>query len=477
MKTIRHWSVKHAKKISLAYSLLCKVAPFFRPSITWIGQNRAERLITKLEQIAKGIFFDCHMCGQCTLSATGMACPMNCGKQLRNGPCGGVTSNGNCEVNMLMRCVWLEAYDGSKQMIGGSAAIACIQPPADYSRSGSSTWMQIVLGKTEEPARISKSTMALLTKKPESFERACRSGRFVVTAEISPPDSINPHDLLQRANVLLGLVDAINVTDNAGANCHVSSLAASALLAAHGHTPVFQSTCRDRNRIAIQADIMGAAALGVHNLLCLTGDGVGQGDHPQAKPVFDLDAVTLLGIARGMRDNGTYASGRSLASRPNLFLGATVNPFAPPYEMRVANLGKKIEAGAQFIQTQFCFDHKLFDTFMHEMREEGLDRHCHLLVGVGPLPSVRTARWLDANVPGVSIPADIIRRLEQAKNPKQEGMLICIETIQMLRETKGVTGVHLMGHKNENVLAEIIIESGMAKQFKPDEAPARYCAA
>lgn len=352
-------------------------------------------------------------------------------------------------------------------MTGGSS-IAAIQPPTDHSRSGSSTWLKIILGENGESSGIYKENVALPAEKPDSFELACRSGRFVVTAEISPPDSVNPHDLLQRANVLLGLVDAVNVTDNAGANCHMSSLAASALLAAHGHTPVFQSTCRDRNRIAIQADIMGAAALGVHNILCLTGDGVCQGDHPQAKPVFDLDAVSLLDIARGMRDNSTYASGRRLASRLNMFLGATANPFAPPYESRVTNLEKKIAAGAQFIQTQFCFDLKLLESFLREMRVEGLDQRCHFIVGVGPLPSLRTARWLDTNVPGVSVPADIIRRLEQAKDPKQEGILICIETIQILKEIEGVAGVQLMGHKNEKVLAEIIVESGLTRQLKPD---------
>ena len=266
MRNIRHWSVKHARKIELFYNLFCAVAPFLRPGIAWLGQSRSERLVAKLERMTKGVLFDCHMCGQCTLSASGMVCPMNCGKQLRNGPCGGVAANGSCEVNAHMRCVWLEALEGAKQMANGPA-IASIQPPTDHSRSGSSTWLKILLGEAEGPAKISKKNVSLLTHKPESFERACRSGRFVVTAEISPPDSIYPHDLLQRANVLLGLVDAINVTDNAGANCHMSSLAASALLAAHGHTPVLQSACRDRNRIAIQADIMGAAALGVHNLL------------------------------------------------------------------------------------------------------------------------------------------------------------------------------------------------------------------
>jgi 5,10-methylenetetrahydrofolate reductase len=287
---------------------------------------------------------------------------------------------------------------------------------------------------------------------------------------------VEPQDLLRRAGAFRGLVDAVNVTDNAGANCHMSSLAASALLATAGFTPVFQSACRDRNRIAIQADLMGAAALGVRNLLCITGDGVGSGDHPQARPVFDLDAVSLLGVARGMRDRGAYASGRRLTSRPELFLGATVNPFAPTFEARIVNLEKKIEAGAQFIQTQFCFDLARFEKFMEEVRAHGLERRCHILVGVGPLASVRIARWLNDNVPGVLIPESLIRRLEQAKDPKREGVKICVETIQSLRGIDGVAGVHLMGHRNEHVLAEIIVESGIGHRGQPDAEPPRRVA-
>ncbi|MDD2735446.1 MAG: methylenetetrahydrofolate reductase C-terminal domain-containing protein [Desulfuromonadaceae bacterium] len=460
MKSIRHWSVRHARSMELFYSSFCKLMPLHRPGIGLLGRKRAERCLASLEQTAKGTIFDCQMCGQCVLSSTGMACPMNCAKQLRNGPCGGVTADGNCEVNQDMPCVWLEAFDGSKRMAGGGA-IARIQPPVDFSKRGSSTWLGLIVGETAEPEKAAPAAISLPVREPAPFERICRSGRFIVTAEISPPDSVNPKDLLRRAGVLRGLVDAVNVTDNAGANCHMSSLAASALLAADGFVPVFQSACRDRNRIAMQADIMGAAALGVHNVLCITGDGVGSGDHPQAKPVFDLDSISSLEIVRGMRDQGAYASGRRLISQPDLFLGATANPFAPNIEARIVNLEKKIAAGAQFIQTQFCFDLELFEKFMAEVRAHGLDHHCHLLVGIGPLPSVRTARWLNGNVPGVRIPEKVIHRLEQSQDPKREGIKICIETIQFLREITGVAGVHLMGHKNEPVLAEIIIESGV----------------
>jgi len=225
---------------------------------------------------------------------------------------------------------------------------------------------------------------------------------------------------------------------------------------------VFQISCRDRNRIAMQGDIMGAAALGVRNLLVVTGDGVGNGDHPQARPVFDLDSVSLLQVARGLRDRGTYASGRKVSARPGLFLGATLNPFAPPFGERIVNLEKKVAAGAQFVQTQYCFDVEMLEAFMREVRSRGIERRCHILVGVGPLPSARTARWMRAHVPGVHIPEHILHRLEQSADQKREGAKICVELILALRRIEGIAGVHVMAHRNESLVPEILRESGLA---------------
>jgi 5,10-methylenetetrahydrofolate reductase len=458
--------------MELFYEGFCRILPLLRAGLSLLGRKRSDRLLAAVESRLKGILFDCRMCGQCVLSATGMACPMNCAKRLRNGPCGGVTAEGCCEVHTDMPCVWLEAFKGAGQM-AMHTEIARIQPPVDYSREGSSSWLEIALGEKCTPAENQPPAPSPPERQPAAFEQACRSGRFLVTAEISPPDSVDPQDLLIRAGHFRGLVDAVNVTDSAGANCHMSSLAASTILAAGGYASVFQAGCRDRNRIAIQADLVGAAALGVRNLLCLTGDDVKSGDHPQARPVFDLDAVSLLEIASGMRDRGEYASGRRLSSIPNLFLGSTISPFVPTLESRLVNLEKKIEAGAQFIQTQFCFDLEMFKKFMVEVRARGLEQRCRILVGVGPLASVRVARWLNGNVPGVVIPDGVIRRIEQANDPKMEGKKICIETIQALREIAGVAGVHLMGHRNEHVLAEIIVESGAAQRVQTAADPSR----
>lgn len=245
----------------------------------------------------------------------------------------------------------------------------------------------------------------------------------------------------------------------------MSSVAASAILAARGYAPVYQIACRDRNRIAIQGDIIGAAALGVKNILCLTGDDVSQGDHPQAKPVFDLDAVSLLHVARGMCDLGQYASGRRLETPPDFFIGASANPFVPPYRDRIANLEKKIIAGARFIQTQFCFDVDLLADFMREVRRREMHKRAHVVVGVGTLGSAKALRWMTAHVPGVHVPAAQIERIARAENQKLAAKRICLETIDAVLGIDGVSGVHVMGHKNEDVLAEIIIESGLAREL------------
>ncbi|MFQ5953706.1 MAG: methylenetetrahydrofolate reductase [Kiloniellales bacterium] len=293
------------------------------------------------------------------------------------------------------------------------------------------------------------------------LERVLRAGHFAVTAELSPPDSADPEEVYARGRIFDGLVDAINATDGSGANCHMSSVGVCALLTRIGYAMVMQISCRDRNRIAIQGEVLGAAAMGVANILCLTGDGVQVGDHPEARPVFDLDSISLLQILRTMRDEGRFASGRPLTRPPELFLGAAVNPFAPPYEFRPIRLAKKIDAGAQFVQTQYCFDIAMLEDFMMRVRDMGLHERCFILVGVGPLASARAARWIRANVPGVHVPDSVVRRLDGAEDEKREGMQICIELMQQVRAMEGVAGVHVMAYRQEETIAEIIRESGV----------------
>jgi len=295
------------------------------------------------------------------------------------------------------------------------------------------------------------------------LEGVLRAGLFAVTAELNPPDSADPQDVYDAALVLSQVCDAINATDASGANCHMSSVAICALLTRAGYTPVMQLSCRDRNRIALQGDVLGAAAMGVQNVLCLTGDDVTVGDQPGAKRVFDLDSLQLLRTIRTMRDEGVFQSGRELRVRPRLFLGAASNPFAPPLDWRPERLEKKIEAGADFIQTQYCFDVPRFEAFMRRVRDLGLHERAYILVGVGPLRSERAAEYLRRRVPGVHVPDAVVERLRRAPagQKRAEGMRICVEVIQQLREIEGVRGIHVMAYRQEELVAEIIQEAGL----------------
>ena len=298
------------------------------------------------------------------------------------------------------------------------------------------------------------------------LERVLRLGRFAVTAELNPPDSADPQSVYRRALVLAEVCDAINATDASGANVHMSSVGMCAVLTHAGYEPVMQVSCRDRNRIAIQGDLLGAAAMGARNVLCLTGDGVQAGDQPEAKPVFDLDSISLLRTACILRDKGQFLSGRKLEAPPRLFLGAAENPFAPPHDFRPLRLGKKIEAGADFIQTQYCFDVPRLREFMARVRDLGLHERAFILIGVGPLRSAKAAEWMRAHVPGVVIPDEIIRRLKGAPAGRQwqEGKRVCIEIIQQVREIEGVSGVHVMAYRQEELVAEIIREAGLLRR-------------
>ena len=293
------------------------------------------------------------------------------------------------------------------------------------------------------------------------FELVLRSGKFAVTAELSPPDSADPEEVYARARVFDGYVDAMNATDGSGANCHMSSVGVCALLTRLGYATVMQMSCRHRNRLAMQGDVLGAAAMGVANVLCLTGDGVQAGDQPEAKPVFDLDCISLLTTIRQMRDESRLLSGRRLSSPPRVFLGAAANPFMLPLEFRPTRLAKKVAAGAQFVQTQYCFDIERLRNYMRQVVDTGLHEKCFVLVGVGPLVSAKSGVWIRDNVPGVHIPDEIIDRLRRSDKPKQEGKRICMELIQQAYDVEGVSGVHVMAYRQEEAVAEIIDASGV----------------
>jgi len=299
------------------------------------------------------------------------------------------------------------------------------------------------------------------------LEKVLRAGGFAVTTELAPPDSAHPEEVYRRARIFDQYVDAINATDGSGANCHMSSLAVCALLTRVGYEPVMQISCRDKNRIAIQGDILGGAALGVCNLLCLTGDGGQAGDHPQAAPVFDLDSISLLETARILRDEQRFLSGRRLTDPPNALLGAAENPFAPPLQWRADRLAKKVAAGAQFIQTQYCFDVELLRVFMRRVEDLGMAGKLFIIVGVGPLRSAKAAIWMREHVPGLHIPDHIIDRLSGAADGAREGRQICIDICQEIRTIPSVSGIHIMAYRQEESVAEIVERSGVLTGRKP----------
>jgi len=287
--------------------------------------------------------------------------------------------------------------------------------------------------------------------------RALGAGDFVMTAEITPPLSGDARSLLDLAAPLAGRVQAINVTDAAGARATMSSLAAAAILHQAGHEPVLQVTCRDRNRIALAGDLIGAAAQGVRNLLILHGDGPEKSDQPEATPVYDLDSRGVMELARRMRDEGTLPSGREIASPPQFFIGAADTPLDPPPEWQPTGLLRKADAGADFVQTQFCFDLGVARRYMARLVDLGATERLALILGVGPLASARSARWMNENLFGVSVPDAVIARLEGAVDQAAEGRRLCVELIEELREVPGVSGVHIMAPlQKPSAIAQVV---------------------
>jgi methylenetetrahydrofolate reductase (NADPH) len=289
-----------------------------------------------------------------------------------------------------------------------------------------------------------------------ALERRLRAGEFAITAELTPPVSADPALLLERATPLKGLADAVNVTDGASARAHMDTLTAAGLLVRNGLEPILQITCRDRNRIALQSLLLGAAAQGVPNLLALRGDDPSAGDQPDAKPVFDLDASALLRTAATMRDRGELPNGRPIQGRVNLFIGGADMPIDPPANWQPTSLLRKLEAGAQFVQTQFCMDAQVLRRYMAALSDHGIPKRVFILIGIAPLASARSARWIRDKLFGSIIPEPLITRLESAADPKAEGHRICLELMQQYTEIAGVAGVHLMAPLNESAVPSVI---------------------
>jgi len=288
-------------------------------------------------------------------------------------------------------------------------------------------------------------------------------GAFAVTAECGPPKGADPDVILKKAELLKGKVDAVNVTDNQTAIVRMSSLAACVLLKNQGLDPVLQVVVRDRNRIALQSDILGASSLGIRNVLCLSGDHQRFGNQPQAVGVFDLDSIQFVQVVRRMRDQGVILGGEDLTKAPDIFIGAAANPFGDPFNFRVVRLAKKVAAGAEFIQTQCIYNLERFEKWMAMARDRGLTEKVHILGGVTPLKSAGMAKYMKKRVAGMDVPDEVIRRMEGVPSKKQaeEGLRICIETIERLKEVAGVKGVHIMAIEWEERVGEIVESAGL----------------
>jgi methylenetetrahydrofolate reductase (NADPH) len=293
-----------------------------------------------------------------------------------------------------------------------------------------------------------------LQPRRSTLEERLRAGEFAITAEIVPPVSCDPEDLLKKARPLQGLADAVNVTDGAGANVHLGAVTAAALLIRAGIEPILQLTCRDRNRIALQSELLAAAASGVRNLLLLTGDRPDAGDQPDAKPVFDLDSLTLMDTARAIRDRGELPSGRKVGGAASFFIGAADLPVDPPPGWRPEGLARKLTAGAQFVQTQFCMDAGVVRRYVARLAEAGLK--APILIGLAPLRSARSALWMRKHLYGTIIPDDMVARLEAAADPAAEGRRICVALMEELAGIPGVAGAHIMAPNNDAAVPDVI---------------------
>jgi methylenetetrahydrofolate reductase (NADPH) len=380
---------------------------------------------------------------------------LECPKTMTNGPCGGVALDGGCEVNPTEQCVWLDT--------SRSTAVDLL-----LTRNGIPDWSQEgdwSSAFTARPASIASDTFdrdVRPIRSDGSFEGLLRDGRFVVTAEINPPDSADASEMLSRIAPLIGVVDAVHISDNSLASPHMCGLALASMIERAGLETILHMTSRDRNRLMLQADMLGAAALGINNILCITGDHPSIGDHPQAKAVFDVDSVSMLEMFRHARDTSSLLSGRALESAPKIFLGGGGEPSSPPFDLRPERLAKKVAAGADFIVTQVVYDMDLFDAWMTRVRDLGLDKKVYILVSVGALGGPAMARGMNANTPGVVVPEALIQRLEASPVGKRRdtGLQICVEQIQRLREIPGVSGIDIMDVDPSRYI-EIIESAGL----------------
>lgn len=443
-----------------------------------------DRVLRPIEWITKKPLFGCHMCGQCVLHSTGLVCPMGCPKQMRNGPCGGVGPDGTCEVMPERKCIWYRAVK-SAERLPWKEEIYQINPPVDRLLEGSSSWVNAFTGR-DHHNRTSRPWQELeLTPKHERpivsgsrWERTLRAGHFGLQGGLMPPAGVSREQIIEWVNSWGKRVDVIEVADNGYALQHMSNVAAASVVLELGYDVMLGTSCRDRSRLMLQSDILGASLLGVRNFLCLTGDHSALNGR-ESKPVFDLDAVTLIDMLRKMRDDGILSADEIMeeSMRPKAFIGGVVAPDAPPREYRPHRLAKKVAAGLDYVVTQEINDVDMFENFMMRVRDLGLHDYVYIIAGLGILDSAAMAHWAHNNIPGVNIPERVIKRLESVPESKQreEGLKMAIENLQRIKEIPGVSGAALMIHislTEWDPIDELLEATGLSERPKLEDLEA-----
>lgn len=463
------------------------------------------KVLESIEKLVKGPLFGCRMCGNCLLQETAFICPMECPKGIRNGPCGGSTEH--CYVDETRPCMWYKIYERAFRM-GREEKLLEVMPPLDWDKVGGETWGDVVVQVKKlgagnvvrglldrQPVERAATWFAIFrpvrqpdwwqgdaeyhppayTEPVSELERALKAGEFVVTAEVSPPLTSAIKKLKTNIDLVKPYVTAVNFTDSPSATPRMSSWACSKICLEQGAEPVMQIAARDRNRTSLQAEALGASALGVRNILCLSGDSNKLAPGPRSRmDIVDVDSIQMLWILRRMRDEGKYLDGREMKFPPQYFLGAAAAPFASEPRFQALREHKKVNAGAQFFQTNLVFDPDGLELWLNELAKRDILDKVYILVGITPLKSVKIARHMDEDVPGVFIPQKLIQRLEKAGNgAEEEGVQIALELIEQVKTRQGINGIHLMAVGWEEIVPRIVREAGLqvsAAQPAPSES-------
>jgi methylenetetrahydrofolate reductase (NADPH) len=463
------------------------------------------RLLESVERLVKGPLFGCRMCGNCLLQETAFICPMECPKGERNGPCGGSTSE-YCYVDKTRACVWYKIYERAFKLHREELLLEVL-PPLDWDKTGGETWADVfhqiqkvgatkffggllttdvkkrvaawdsVFGPVKQPdwwKGDAEYHPPAYTEPVSELERRLKAGEFVVTAEVAPPMTVATNKLHKNIELVKPYVTAINFTDSPSASPRMSSWACGAITIQDGAEPVMQIAARDRTRIGLQGEVLGANALGICNILCLSGDSMGMSSNPKGRmDILDLDAIHMLWILRRMRDEGIYLDGRNIKFPPKFFLGAAGSPYASEPRIQAIREQKKVNAGAQFFQTNLVYDPKKLDDYLEALDKRNILDKVYILVGITPLKSLKVCNYMNAEVPGVSIPENLVKRMEAAGDKAdEEGVQIALELIEAVKNRKGVHGIHLMAVGWEEIVPRIITEASiLPPDFTPPPAP------